>query len=423
MLFENVICFDHLTEQLLLITNVPVANVSAADDTTLTVSDAARTAGEHVLDQMEDLVFSTRTAPHRATPSRRANLPLIKTKPNLPAWCNAPRSTLWRGIFSRWCSPTGSAPAPAALSTTPTGCLRTTNPSPYMFFFTSPDVELVGASPETLISVQDGVAKTFPLAGTRPRGTTTSEDAELEADLLADPKELAEHHMLVDLGRNDLGRFAAPGTVEVTELAQVHRYSHVMHLGVGGTSPGSPQTPTWWTQWGRCSPPGRFPAHPKSGPPKLLTTWRAAAGGIYGGALGYIDFTGNMDMCIAIRFAYKRGDQVAVRAGAGIVADSIPTNEYQETINKAKAVVEALQQANGGLLRRAREVIRMILLIDNFDSFTYNLYHQLAGSQVTVLAQRCHRYRGHPQPQPGSDYSFARTRPPRRCGYLPGCDA
>lgn len=351
MLFENVICFDHLTEQLLLITNVPVANVPAADDTTLTVSDAARTAGEHVLDQMEDLVFSTRTAP--IEPLRLAGeLTPDKDEAEFTRMVQRAQEHIVEGdIFQVVLSNRFRSRATGSLYDT-YRVLRTTNPSPYMFFFTSPDVELVGASPETLISVQDGVAKTFPLAGTRPRGTTTSEDAELEADLLADPKELAEHHMLVDLGRNDLGRFAAPGTVEVTELAQVHRYSHVMHLGSVVQAQLAPDANVV-DAVGSVLPAGTLSGAPKIRAAEIIDDLEGSRRGIYGGALGYIDFTGNMDMCIVIRFAYKRGDQVAVRAGAGIVADSIPANEYQETINKAKAVVEALQQANGGLLRRA----------------------------------------------------------------------
>lgn len=233
--------------------------------------------------------------------------------------------------------------------------LRTTNPSPYMFYFTSPMGEIAGASPETLVSVQDGVAKTFPLAGTRPRGATAEEDAALEYEVLHDPKELAEHYMLVDLGRNDLGRFAAPGTVKVTELAQVHRYSHVMHIG-SVVEAQLAEGANVIDAVGSVLPAGTLSGAPKIRACQIIDELEGVRRGVYGGALGYFDLTGNMDMCIAIRFAYKRNGVVAVRSGAGIVADSVPATEYQETINKAKAVVEALERANGGLPREAGAV-------------------------------------------------------------------
>ena len=233
--------------------------------------------------------------------------------------------------------------------------MRTTNPSPYMFYFTSPVGEIAGASPETLVSVQDGVAKTFPLAGTRPRGATAEEDAALENELLHDPKELAEHYMLVDLGRNDLGRFAAPGTVKVTELAQVHRYSHVMHIG-SVVKAQLAEGANVIDAVGSVLPAGTLSGAPKIRACQIIDELEGVRRGVYGGALGYFDLTGNMDMCIAIRFAYKRNGVVAVRSGAGIVADSVPATEYQETINKAKAVVEAVERANGGLPREAGTV-------------------------------------------------------------------
>lgn len=365
MLFENVICFDHLTAQILLITNVPVAGSTAgntagstagntagsADSTGDLVSEENRAAGERILDEMEELVFSTRTSPMETLQLDGELVPDKNEAEFSRMVGRAQRHIVEGDIFQVVLS--------NRFRTTATGSLydayrvlRTTNPSPYMFYFTSPDVELIGASPETLVSVHDGLAKTFPLAGTRPRGRTPEEDAALEADLLADPKELAEHHMLVDLGRNDLGRFAAPGTVEVTELAHVHRYSHVMHLGSvvqAQLAPGA----NVLDAVGSVLPAGTLSGAPKIRTAEIIDELEGVRRGIYGGALGYIDFTGNMDMCIAIRFAYKRGDQVAVRSGAGIVADSIPANEYQETINKATAVVEALQQANGGLSHRA----------------------------------------------------------------------
>jgi anthranilate synthase component 1 len=222
--------------------------------------------------------------------------------------------------------------------------LRTTNPSPYMFYFSGDDVEIAGASPETLVKVEDGEIRTFPLAGTRPRGASREEDEELEKNLLADPKERAEHNMLVDLGRNDLGRLSEFGTVEVERYMDVLRYSHVMHIGseVKGTLRKDRQA---IDAVDSVLPAGTLSGAPKFRACELINELENDRRGIYGGAIGYVDFTGNLDVCIAIRLAYKRKGKVYVRSGAGIVADSVPENEYQECINKAKAVAEALRKA------------------------------------------------------------------------------
>ena len=222
--------------------------------------------------------------------------------------------------------------------------LRTINPSPYMFYFSGTDVEIAGASPETLVKLENGVLHTFPLAGTRPRGKTEHEDKELEEGLLRDEKELAEHNMLVDLGRNDLGKISKFGSVQVEKLHCIERYSHVMHIGStvrGEIRDGFD---------GLDAVSAVLPAGTLSGAPKiracqLIAELENNKRGIYGGAIGYIDFTGNLDTCIAIRIAYKKNGKVFVRSGAGIVADSVPENEYQECINKAAAVVNALKLA------------------------------------------------------------------------------
>lgn len=222
--------------------------------------------------------------------------------------------------------------------------LRTINPSPYMFYFSGTDVEVAGASPETLVKLQDGILHTFPLAGTRPRGKTDEEDKALEAELLSDEKELAEHNMLVDLGRNDLGRISEFGSVEVEKLHSIERYSHVMHIG---------STVRGKIRAGRDAfdaieavlPAGTLSGAPKIRACQLIGELENNKRGIYGGAIGYIDFTGNMDTCIAIRIAYKKNGKVFVRSGAGIVADSDPAKEYQECINKAKASLKALELA------------------------------------------------------------------------------
>jgi len=220
--------------------------------------------------------------------------------------------------------------------------LRTTNPSPYMFYFSSDDIEVAGASPETLVKLENGVLHTFPLAGTRPRGADSKEDKALEKELLSDEKELAEHNMLVDLGRNDLGKISRFGTVQVEKYMSIEKYSHVMHIG---------STVRGEIRNDKCAldavdavlPAGTLSGAPKIRAMRIINELENNKRGIYGGAIGYIDFTGNLDTCIAIRIAFKKNGKVFVRSGAGIVADSVPKKEYQECINKAKAVMNALK--------------------------------------------------------------------------------
>lgn len=222
--------------------------------------------------------------------------------------------------------------------------LRTINPSPYMFYFSSDDMEVAGASPETLVKLEDGILHTFPLAGTKPRGRTEAEDQELERTLLADEKECAEHNMLVDLGRNDLGKISQFGSVTVEHYMDVQRYSHVMHIG---------STVRGEIRDDKCSldavdavlPAGTLSGAPKIRAMEIINELENNKRGIYGGAIGYIDFTGNLDTCIAIRTVFKKNGRIFVRSGAGIVADSVPENEYHECINKAKAVMDAVQSA------------------------------------------------------------------------------
>jgi len=220
--------------------------------------------------------------------------------------------------------------------------LRTLNPSPYMFYISSDDLEIAGASPETLVKLQDGELHTFPLAGTRPRGKTEEEDLQNEKDLLSDPKELAEHNMLVDLGRNDLGRISKFGTVKVEKYLSIERFSHVMHLG--STIRGEIRNDkNALDAVDAVLPAGTLSGAPKIRACEIINELENNKRGIYGGAVGYIDFTGNLDTCIAIRIAFKKKGKVFVRSGAGIVAESVPANEYQECINKAQAVMNALK--------------------------------------------------------------------------------
>jgi anthranilate synthase component 1 len=222
--------------------------------------------------------------------------------------------------------------------------LRTINPSPYMFYFSGTDVEVAGASPETLVKLENGILHTFPLAGTRPRGKTPEEDKALETELLADEKELAEHNMLVDLGRNDLGKISKFGTVEVETLHSIERFSHVMHIG--STVRGEiDENHDALDAIEAVLPAGTLSGAPKIRACQLIGDLENNKRGIYGGAIGYIDFTGNMDTCIAIRIAYKKNGKVFVRSGAGIVADSVPEKEFEECLNKAGSSLRALELA------------------------------------------------------------------------------
>ena len=226
--------------------------------------------------------------------------------------------------------------------------LRATNPSPYMFYFSSDDIEIAGASPETLVKLEAGNLSTFPLAGTRPRGKTREEDRELEAGLLKDEKERAEHNMLVDLGRNDIGKISKIGSVKVEKYMCVEHFSHVMHLGstvVGDLREDKDAVDAV----DAILPAGTLSGAPKFRACQIIEELEHSKRGIYGGAIGYLDFTGNLDTCIAIRLVYKKKGEICIRSGAGIVADSVPEKEFEECCNKARAVVQAIAQAQEGL--------------------------------------------------------------------------
>ena len=226
--------------------------------------------------------------------------------------------------------------------------LRTTNPSPYMFYFSSDDIEIAGASPETLVKLVDDEVYTFPLAGTRPRGKTDDEDLALEEELLADEKELAEHNMLVDLGRNDIGKISEIGSVKVNRYMDIVRFSHVMHIG--STVEAKLRSDCdYLSAIDSILPAGTLSGAPKIRACEIINELEDNKRGIYGGAIGYIDLTGNLDTCIAIRIAFARDNKVFIRVGAGIVADSVPENEFVECNNKAKAVMNALRIADGGI--------------------------------------------------------------------------
>ncbi len=333
MLFDKLIAFDNFRQRIILIANVNLAKESI---------ETGYNKAVILLDQMEELICRG-----KQKISEKGRL-LSEVKPlfSEEEYCRKVEKVkehIHEGdIFQLVLSNPMEADFKGSLLDT-YRVLRTTNPSPYMFYF-SGDVEIAGASPETLVKVEDGEVRTFPLAGTRPRGKSYEEDCRLEKELLADEKERAEHNMLVDLGRNDLGKISEFGSVEVERYMEISRYSHVMHIG--SEIKGKLRSDcTAIEAVDSVLPAGTLSGAPKIRACELIDELEDNKRGIYGGAIGYVDFTGNLDLCIAIRLAFKQNNKVFVRSGAGIVADSVPEKEFRECINKAKAVVEALEEA------------------------------------------------------------------------------
>lgn len=335
MLFENLIVFDNLRQKIVLISN---AHTSAEENEFKNSYNKALKK----LDEMEDIIVNGAAGKIEAGRLLEDIHPVFSKE----EYCEKVRKTkqyiVDGDIFQLVLSNPMEAAFEGSLFDT-YRILRTTNPSPYMFYF-SGDTEIAGASPETLVKVEDGVIRTFPLAGTRPRGTTYEEDKALEKELLADEKEKAEHNMLVDLGRNDLGRLCEFGSVEVEKYMGIERYSHVMHIGSSVKGRLSDKY-TAVDAVDSVLPAGTLSGAPKIRACQLIDELEGVKRGIYGGAIGYVDFTGNLDTCIAIRLAYKKNGKVFVRSGAGIVADSVPETEFTESVNKAKAVVNAIKES------------------------------------------------------------------------------
>jgi len=336
MLFDRVIAFDHYKQKVILIAGVMTENFEESYE-----------AANMALEEMQQLI----------TFGEEADFPKLELQSEVkPAFDEATYSKMIEkakhyihegDIFQVVLSNPIRAKATGSLLDT-YRVLRASNPSPYMFYFSSDDIELAGASPETLVKVEDKTVRTFPLAGTRPRGKTKEEDEALEKELLADEKELAEHNMLVDLGRNDMGRICKVGSVAVEQYLGIERYSQVMHIGstvVGELAEGKDAVDAM----NAILPAGTLSGAPKFRACEIIEELENSKRGVYGGALGYLDFTGNMDVCIAIRLVYKKNGEICIRSGAGIVADSNPIKEYEECKNKAKAVLLAIEQAKEGL--------------------------------------------------------------------------
>lgn len=332
MLFDKVIAFDNFRQKIILI-----ANMSLEDP------ESGYNKAKLELQQLADILRHGEIR-HEAAGHLTSEVTPMFNKEQFCGMVEKAKKHIFEGdIFQIVLSNRLSAGFEGSLLNT-YRVLRTLNPSPYMFYFSGTDVEIAGASPETLVKLENGVLHTFPLAGTRPRGKTDADDKALEAELLKDEKEISEHNMLVDLGRNDLGKISKFGTVEVEKLHSIERYSHVMHIG--STVRGEIREEfDGLDAVSAVLPAGTLSGAPKIRACQIIADLENNKRGIYGGAIGYIDFTGNLDTCIAIRIAYKKNGKVFVRSGAGIVADSVPENEFQECINKAAAVVNALKLA------------------------------------------------------------------------------
>ena len=333
MIFDKVVAFDNFRQKIVFIVNISLDNI-----------DEEYERAEKELDEMIDLVKNG--TPKKDEPGRlTSEIKSLFSEEQYCAMVEKAKHHIFEGdIFQIVLSNRMEAEFEGSLLNT-YRLLRTVNPSPYMFYFSSSDMEVAGASPETLVKLEDGVLHTFPLAGTRPRGKSEEEDKQLEEELLADEKELAEHNMLVDLGRNDIGKISKFGTVEVEKYHEVLRFSHVMHIGstVRGIIDDTKYDALDAVD--AILPAGTLSGAPKIKACQIINDLENNKRGIYGGAIGYIDFTGNLDTCIAIRLAYKKNGKVFVRSGAGIVADSVPANEHRECINKAAAVVRSLKEA------------------------------------------------------------------------------
>ncbi len=333
MLFDKVIAFDNLKQKIVIIANAS--------------TDDFKNSYEEALLDIDEIISLIRTGVKADIPKGKllSEYRALFSEEEFCDKVNKAKDYIHEGdIFQVVLSNRLEADFKGSLFDT-YRILRTLNPSPYMFYFSGDDMEVAGASPETLVKLEDGILHTFPLAGTRPRGKDDEEDKRLEEELKRDEKELSEHNMLVDLGRNDIGRISEFGSVEVEKYMEVLRFSHVMHIGstVRGRLKDK-KSPVDVID--SILPAGTLSGAPKIRACEIINELENNKRGIYGGAIGYIDFAGNLDTAIAIRIAYKKNDKVFVRSGAGIVADSDPVSEYNECINKAKAVMLSIEKAS-----------------------------------------------------------------------------
>ncbi len=332
MLFDKIIAYDHLSQKLTVIVNMKTYDCErqyrqAQDDINKIISIITDNAPLPRLETDENVEFTS-----------------TYTKDEFCKMVEKTKEYIYDGdIFQCVVSRRFEADYKGSLINA-YRVLRTTNPSPYMVYMSIDGDEIITASPETLVKLQNGTLTTFPIAGSRPRGKTKQEDAALENELIHDEKELAEHNMLVDLGRNDIGKIAKFNSVKVTEYQKILRFSKIMHIcsEVEGEIKDGLDV---FSAVEALLPAGTLSGAPKIRACEIIEELEKTPRGVYGGAVGYIDFNGNLDTCIAIRMAVKKNNKVYVQAGAGIVADSVPENEYLETYNKALAVMNAVKNA------------------------------------------------------------------------------
>ena len=335
LFFDNVVVFDHVRQRLYVIANIFTADKNATLESANARIDSAI---ERLRNARVDLL---------EFPAQVGDQPMQTnmTRDDFESMVRAAKEEIVAGeIFQIVVSQRWETDYPTGDALTLYRTLRSVNPSPYMFLLRTAECTLVGASPEMLVRVTHDVAEVRPIAGTRKRGATREEDAELEASLLADPKENAEHLMLVDLGRNDLGRVCASGSVEVSEFAHIERYSHVIHM-VTNVKGRLHEERTPVDAFLSTFPAGTVSGAPKIRAMELIDQFEPTRRGPYAGAVAYIGFSGNLDSCITIRTIVLANDRAYVQAGAGIVYDSDPAKEYEETMSKSAALRKAIAMA------------------------------------------------------------------------------
>ena len=334
MLFDKVIAYDQLKQKM-----VVVANVSTQGDVEANYEQVLQEIGD-IIDLIHENIEIKEEEPYEGV-----HFTCNVTKEEYENIVERTKEYIRDGdIFQAVISRLFVSDYEGSLIN-PYRVLRTTNPSPYMVYMNLDDVEIMSTSPETLVRLQDGRLTTFPVAGSRTKGKTEKEDKELVEDLLQDEKELSEHNMLVDLGRNDLGRISKFSSVEVTEYMMIHKYSKIMHI-CSQVEGNIRKDCDALDAVKSVLPAGTLSGAPKIRACEIIDELESEPRGIYGGALGYIDFSGNLDTCIAIRMAVKKEGKVYVQAGGGIVADSKPHLEYEESANKARAVMDAIENAH-----------------------------------------------------------------------------
>lgn len=339
MFFDSLVIFDHLNKTIKVVSN---AHLEDGKDPAMAYQEATRRI-DSIIERLRTPVLTISddiTTDGEVTPSLSSN---FKKEDFLQAVQRCKEYIKAGDVFQvvlsqRLAVKTQADPFNVYRS------LRVINPSPYMFYLDLGELKLIGSSPEVMVKVERGKITVRPIAGTRRRGLSEEEDARLERELLADPKERAEHIMLVDLGRNDVGRVAEYGSVSLEDRMVIEKYSHVMHITSSVTGR-LRQDKGAFDTLKACLPAGTLSGAPKVRAMEIIEELEPTRRGPYGGAVGYVDFSGNMDTCITIRTIILRGDTAYIQAGAGIVADSVPEREYEETLNKARGLLKAIEAA------------------------------------------------------------------------------